>query len=182
MGHCPRVPGSRSPCRVLPCTLRAVSFGHSLSRKPPRPRVVRAGRSPAFCSFAPVTRAPGQESAPFQCCGSRWNARQTCWRVLWGTPDLGLCCAAGMRRPASGRRSACSGRRRMRRTSRTSWTLPARPRPITLRQVSACRAPETVVCVPILGVPRQAAWRLCDFTGAAPGWCCQVCGSVWASC
>lgn len=99
-----------------------------------------------------------------------------------GAPDLGLCCAAGMRRPASGRRSACSGRRRMRRTSRTSWTLPARPRPITLRQVSACRAPETVVCVPILGVLRQAAWRLCDFTGAAPSWCCQVCGSVWASC
>ena len=44
---------------------------------------------------------------------------------------------AGARPGASGSRSACSGRRRTRTTSRTSWTLPALPRPTTPHQVSA---------------------------------------------
>ena len=67
--------------------------------------------------------------------------------------------AAGVRRAPSGSRSACSGRRRTRKTSRTSWTLPALPQPTTHRQVSAVAwADEAGTGRSALAAPGRPPW------------------------
>ena len=67
--------------------------------------------------------------------------------------------AAGVRQAASGSGSACSGRRRTRKTSRTSWTLPALPQPTTHRQVSAVAwADEAGIGRSTLAAPGRPPW------------------------